>query len=122
MAHHSSFDASRAQLNAYRGFANGNQISKIRAPTLVIAGDSDILIPPENGHVLADAIPDAEFHTIECAGHLFRISNPNETYSAVAEFLEGNDSVGGKNEIDCFFFACTRSSVLLYSPICRHPS
>jgi len=48
--------------------ANG---SEIRAPTLVMAGDSDILIPPENGRILAEKIPGAEFRTIEGAGHLF---------------------------------------------------
>ena len=71
--------------------AIGDRISEIRAPTLVLAGDSDILIPPENGRILVDAIPGAEFCTTEGAGHLFWISHPNETYSVVAGNLEGNE-------------------------------
>jgi 3-oxoadipate enol-lactonase len=92
MAYPSDLEAYRAQLAAYRAFAIGDRISEICAPTLVIAGDSDILIPPENGQILADKIPGAEFRTIEGAGHLFWISHPNETFSAVVEFLEGNET------------------------------
>ena len=92
MAYPSSLDAYRAQLDAYRAFDIGDRISEISAPTLVIAGDSDILIPPENGRILAENIPGAEFCEIEGAGHLFWISHPNETYSAVAGFLEGNET------------------------------
>jgi len=94
MAYPSSLEAYRAQLAAYRAFEIGDRISEIRAPTLVMAGDSDILIPPENGRILAEKIPGAEFRSIEGAGHLFWISHPNETYSAVAEFLEGNETLG----------------------------
>jgi 3-oxoadipate enol-lactonase len=89
MVYPSSLEAYRAQLDAYRAFNIGDRISEISSPTLVLAGDSDILIPPENGWILADAIPEAEFRTIEGEGHLFWISHPNETFSAVAEFLEG---------------------------------
>jgi len=92
MAYPSSLDAYLAQLDAYRAFDIGDRISEISAPTLVIAGDSDILIPPENGRILAENIPGAEFCEIEGAGHLFWISHPNETYSAVAGFLEGNET------------------------------
>jgi 3-oxoadipate enol-lactonase len=96
MAYPSNLEAYRAQLDAYRAFDIGDRISEICAPTLVIAGDSDILIPPENGRILAEKIPGAEFCEIEGAGHLFWISHPNETYSAVAGFLEGR---GGKENI-----------------------
>jgi pimeloyl-ACP methyl ester carboxylesterase len=41
---------------------------------------------------LAEGIPGAELHTIEGAGHLFWISHPNETYSAVVEFLDENET------------------------------
>ena len=92
VAYPSSLEAYRAQLAAYRAFEIGDRISEIRAPTLVMAGDSDILIPPENGRSLAEKILGAEFRIIEGAGHLFWISHPNETYSAVAGFLEGNET------------------------------
>jgi 3-oxoadipate enol-lactonase len=90
MAYPSSLAAYEAQLAAYRAFEIGDRISEIRAPTLVMAGDSDILIPPENGRILAEKIPGAKFRTIEGAGHLFWISHPDETYSEVVGFLEGS--------------------------------
>ena len=87
MAHPSSLEAYRAQLAAYRAFDIGGRLAEIWAPTLVIAGDSDILIPPENGLILAEKIPGAELRIIEGAGHLFWISHPEETVVAVVEFL-----------------------------------
>jgi hypothetical protein len=70
-----------------------------------MAGDSEILILPENGRTLAEKIPGAEFREIEGAGHLFWISHPNETYSAVAGFLGENEaraSGGTKGSSFCF--------------------
>jgi len=55
-------------LAAYRAFAIGYRISEIRAPALAMACDSDILIPPENGRILAEKIPGAEFREIEGRG------------------------------------------------------
>lgn len=89
MAHPSSLEAYRAQLAAYRAFDIGDRLAEIRAPTLVMAGSSDILIPPENGLILAEKIPGAELRIIEGAGHLFWISHPEETYSEVVGFLGG---------------------------------
>jgi pimeloyl-ACP methyl ester carboxylesterase len=90
MAYPSQLSAYQAQLAAYRAFDIGDRISEIRAPTLVLTGDSDILVPPENGRILAESIPGAELHAIEGAGHLFWISHPNETFSALAGFLDDN--------------------------------
>ena len=41
----------------------------VRAPTLVIHGDSDPLVRPSAGRALAKAIPGAEFELIEGMGH-----------------------------------------------------
>jgi 3-oxoadipate enol-lactonase len=88
MAYPSQLFAYLAQLAAYRAFNIGDRISEIHAPTLVLAGDSDILVPPENGRILAESISGAELHVIEGAGHLFWISHPNETCSALVGFLD----------------------------------
>jgi pimeloyl-ACP methyl ester carboxylesterase len=73
--------------------AIGERISEIRAPTLVIAGDSDILIPPENGGSWRRRSPGRSSAPSKGRGYLSWISHPNETYSAVAEFLEGNETI-----------------------------
>lgn len=90
MAYPSQLLVYQAQLAAFRGFDMGDRISEIHAPTLVLTGDSDILIPPENDRILAESIPGAELHLIEGAGHLFWISHPNETFSALVGFLDDN--------------------------------
>jgi pimeloyl-ACP methyl ester carboxylesterase len=91
--------SSRIPANSVAAFSRAafeivDRISEIRAPTLVIAGDYDILILPENGRILAEKIPDAEFRSIEGAGHLFWISHPEGTYSEVAGFLDGKETLG----------------------------
>lgn len=88
MAYPSQLFAYQAQLAAYRAFDIVDRMSEICAPTLVLTGDSDILVPPENGRILAESIQGAELHVIEGAGHLFWISHPNETFSALVEFLD----------------------------------
>jgi pimeloyl-ACP methyl ester carboxylesterase len=52
--------------------ANGNRkprLSSVTAPTLVIHGDEDPLIPVEGGRDIAEAIPNAELLIIQGMGH-----------------------------------------------------
>jgi 3-oxoadipate enol-lactonase len=53
--------------------ANGHdaRVEDIRAPTLVVHGTDDLLIPPANGERLADAIPGAELSLWPGAAHLY---------------------------------------------------
>jgi len=44
-------------------------LGAVRAPTLVVHGDSDPLVRPEGGHDTAQAIPGAELELIEGMGH-----------------------------------------------------
>ena len=60
------------------------RLSQIRAPTLVLAGDADRLIKPENPAALARAIPGARLHLFPGAGHAF----PLECEDAVVAVLE----------------------------------
>lgn len=41
----------------------------IKAPTLVVHGDHDPVLPPSHGEALRDAIPDADLLVLEGAGH-----------------------------------------------------
>jgi len=82
-----SLEAYEAQLAAYRSFSVGDRLYAIRARTLVLAGSRDVLIPPENGHILAEHIPGAVRREIDGAGHLFWISHPMETASILGGFL-----------------------------------
>jgi pimeloyl-ACP methyl ester carboxylesterase len=64
------------------------QLGKITAPTLVITGDSDRVIPPQNSDFLAETIPGAKQEIIKDAAHAFSFSHPESTATAITNFLE----------------------------------
>lgn len=56
-----------------------DRLRAIAAPTLVIAGEEDRIIPAANSATLADCIPDARLELIRGAGHLFFLERIDET-------------------------------------------
>jgi 3-oxoadipate enol-lactonase len=63
-----------AQLAAAHGHAA--TVTRIRAPTLVVHGDEDVLIPVANGERLAELIPGAELSRWPGAAHLYFTDEP----------------------------------------------
>jgi 3-oxoadipate enol-lactonase len=61
----------------------------ITVPTLVIAGDADVITPPADAQAMAAAIPGARFVVIPKAGHLSPLENPRAFNAAVRVFLRG---------------------------------
>ena len=61
--------AFHAQLAAIGSFDACGRISEIQAPTLIIAGTEDALVPFENARILAERIPHANLVRIPGAGH-----------------------------------------------------
>jgi pimeloyl-ACP methyl ester carboxylesterase len=80
-------DTVMKQMVAIQGFDSFGSLGSIAAPTLVIHGDSDALVPPENGRILAKWIPGAEFQLLRNAGHMFFWEKPKEAAALVTEFL-----------------------------------
>lgn len=76
-----------AQLRAAVQFDAAPRLASVRAPTLVITGDADRIVPPENSRRLAAAIPGAELRVVEGGSHTFFIERPGEFNRAVAEFV-----------------------------------
>ncbi|MFX1388688.1 MAG: alpha/beta fold hydrolase [Promethearchaeota archaeon] len=69
--------------------ASGNRkqaLGSITAPTLVIHGSEDPLMPPDGGNDTAEAIPGAELLIIEGMGH----SLPPEVWSQVLDAISEN--------------------------------
>ena len=60
----------------------------ITAPTLVIAGDQDVISTPQEAHEIAGQIPNATVAIIPSAGHLACLENPNEVNKAIQSFLD----------------------------------
>src|SRR5258708_25162184 len=48
-----------------------NRLSQIRAPTLVLTGDADRLVPFANSEIPPQAIPGARLHRLKSPGHAF---------------------------------------------------
>jgi 3-oxoadipate enol-lactonase len=63
-------------------------VSRIVAPTLVIAGTHDVAATPQQGRELAAAIPGARYHELD-ASHLSNWERPQEFTDVVLDFLAG---------------------------------
>ncbi|KAA3664495.1 MAG: alpha/beta fold hydrolase [Chloroflexi bacterium] len=63
------FDAFSALLMSFSQLNITSDLHKITAPTLVVAGDEDILKPRHYSEIIAKEIPNAEFAVIPGAGH-----------------------------------------------------
>jgi 3-oxoadipate enol-lactonase len=62
-------------------------LGKIAVPTLVVVGAADALTPPALAQGMVAAIPDARLATIEWAGHLSNLEQPEAFNAAVRSFL-----------------------------------
>lgn len=65
-----------------------DRLDRIKAPTLVIAGLQDCLIPPRNSEIIAARIPGAKLHLIANAGHVFWAPGRVEFLSVFVPFLK----------------------------------
>lgn len=75
------------QSEAFMGFKAYDRLPEIKAPTLVIAGTADRLVPAENSRILASRIPNAEMVLFENVGHGFTGEAAEESNKAVLDFL-----------------------------------
>ena len=67
-----SNEAFMRQLNAINEFDTHDRLPQIRMPTLILHGKQDILVPPRNGSILAEAIPNAKLVYFENSAHELR--------------------------------------------------
>ena len=65
------------------------QLSQVRAPTLVIAGQDDRITPPGASRALAAALPKGSFRQLRGAGHVPFLSNREQFLAALDGFLRG---------------------------------
>ena len=80
-------EAAMAQIMAGVSFNVADEVKQITAPTLVIAGANDGVVPPENAHLLAAEIPNARVEIIPDAGHLVLIEAADRFNEVVVDFL-----------------------------------
>lgn len=63
------------------------RLHRVTAPTLVVHGERDGLIPVEHAAMYADLIPDAKLVDVPDAGHLLALEQPGALVDLVREFL-----------------------------------
>ena len=77
----------RRQAEAVHAHDTLDRLADIGAPTLVITGDEDGLIDPENSAILADAIPEAELCVFPRLRHAFHLERPDLVNPVIIDFI-----------------------------------
>ncbi len=82
-----SGDAYMAQLKGILGWQSHERLSQISAPTLVIHGETDRLVPAGNGKLIAESIPGARMVMLPNASHIFTTDQPERAHREILDFL-----------------------------------
>jgi pimeloyl-ACP methyl ester carboxylesterase len=69
------------QFNAY------DRLGQIKCPVLIVHGDKDVLVLPENANLIKSKIPQAELYVIPGAGHAFQAADPVGIHQKIVEWL-----------------------------------
>ena len=64
------------------------RLRRVHAPTLILHGDRDKLVPIRFGNRLAEALPTAEYRVLADVGHVPQFEAPQTTREVVLRFLE----------------------------------
>lgn len=90
----------RQPVRALRHLARGalehdldGQLDSILAPTLVVAGEEDLLTPVRHARRLADRIPNARLMILPACGHVSPLERPALFNEAVFQFLRHHDGL-----------------------------
>lgn len=67
--------------------ARTHLLAQVRAPTLILWGELDRLIPPSDAHLFTRALPGAELHLLPGLGHVPHEEDPATTVPLVQAFL-----------------------------------
>ena len=82
-----SMEAILCQVEAVMAHKAKDRLHQITAPTLVITGDADRLIPPANSDVIALQVPNAKLVKVPGGSHGFNFETPDVFNRHVLEFL-----------------------------------
>ncbi|MEO6950586.1 MAG: alpha/beta fold hydrolase [Polyangia bacterium] len=98
LAAHSSPDFARAlpaMMLALRDRPDRSElVDKLHLPTLVVVGEDDSIVPPDEARALKKAIPGAQLAELVGAGHLPSIEIPCDFERVVSAFLEATLASG----------------------------
>ncbi len=81
-----------AQLQGILAWTSYDRLQNIQAPTLVIHGITDRLVPLGNGKLIAETIPGAKFVEIDDASHIFFTDQTERSLSEISSFLHSAEA------------------------------
>lgn len=73
------------QMRAISGHDTTARLGEIEAPTLIVHGSEDQMLPVANAHLIAQLMPSARLEMIDGAGHLFFWEQPERAAELVRE-------------------------------------
>jgi pimeloyl-ACP methyl ester carboxylesterase len=77
------------QLHAVSGHDTSARLEQISAPTLVVHGTEDRMLPVENGRWIAEHIPGARYEELDDVGHMFWVEQPERSAALLREHARG---------------------------------
>jgi 3-oxoadipate enol-lactonase len=77
-----------AQVQGTLPWSRYDDLPQVAVPTLVLHGELDALVPPENGRRLAERIPGAEHVTVPGANHVLMTDQPEQVATALLDWLD----------------------------------
>jgi pimeloyl-ACP methyl ester carboxylesterase len=87
-------EAYAAQLQGILAWESYSRLGQINAPTLVIHGETDRLVPPGNGRLIAESIAGSKLVMLPHASHIYMTDQPEASHKAVMDFLLGRQEAG----------------------------
>ena len=90
MHYYQPADAFFRQFDACQRHDTGDRLNQLSLPTLIMTGDDDPLVPPQNSHVLKELIGGAELSVFAGGRHCFFIEYADQFNQKTVDFLKAN--------------------------------
>ena len=76
--------AQEAAMDAWHASQSAGRLAAIQAPTVVLAGAEDVVIPPDNSRLLAEGIAGARLELFQGCGHALMAQRPDRCAELIA--------------------------------------
>ena len=88
LEHPTSYETIEAHANAcYSFYSESHPVERIEAPALVVHGEEDLIVPVENGRMLAARLPNGRYVELRGRGHNLPLEDPEAFNRLVLDFL-----------------------------------
>ena len=91
MHHYQPADAFFRQFDACQRHDTGDRLNRLSLPTLIMTGDDDPLVPPQNSHILKKLIAGAELSVFAGGRHCFFIEYADQFNQQAVDFFMANN-------------------------------